>query len=319
MTDNREYECIVLGATGYTGKYTCRHITKSLPTNFKWAVAGRSEAKLQAVVDGLQTVDRVKPDVLVASLDKSDLVALAKKTKVLITTIGPYHLYGTPVVEACAETGTHYLDVTGEIPWTLSMVQRYEATAKRNGAIMIPQNGVESAPPDLLCWLLATHIRESLSTGIGEAVVTMEMNSKPSGGTLATIMSLFDSYSARELQKAADPWSLCTVPKPAKVRSKGVLESITSVRTVEGLGTLTFGPQATSDLPIVHRSWSLFDDGKLYGKNFYANQYMTASGTMAAFMTSFVLQTLLATLAIPPVRWLLKKFIYQPGQGPTEE
>lgn len=88
----RQYECIVFGATGYTGKYTAEHITTHLPTDFNWAIAGRSESKLQRLVDELKPLntDRLQPAVEVAQLQKDDLVTLAKKTKVLITTVGPY-------------------------------------------------------------------------------------------------------------------------------------------------------------------------------------------------------------------------------------
>lgn len=119
MAGSRQYECVVFGASGYTGKYTAEHITTHLPTDFKWAVAGRSQDKLKRLVDELKLLnpDRQQPEIEIAQLEKNDLLNLAKKTKVLITTVGPYHKYGTAVVEACAETGTHYLDVTGEVPW----------------------------------------------------------------------------------------------------------------------------------------------------------------------------------------------------------
>lgn len=112
-TNERQYECIVFGASGYTGKYTAEHIVTALPTDFRWAVAGRSEAKLKRLVDDLRSLnpDRKDPAIEIARLEKADLLALAKKTKILISTVGPYYMYGTVVVEACAETGTHYLDV----------------------------------------------------------------------------------------------------------------------------------------------------------------------------------------------------------------
>lgn len=114
---DRQYECVVFGATGYTGKYTAEHIVTNLATDLKWAVAGRSEDKLQQLVTELRSLnsDRKEPGIEVAQLQKEDLLALAKKTKVLISTVGPYHLYGTAVVEACAETGTHYVDVYVDI------------------------------------------------------------------------------------------------------------------------------------------------------------------------------------------------------------
>ena len=109
----REYELIVLGATGYTGKYCAEHIVTHLPTDLKWAIAGRSASKLSAVLEEIKqlNLDRLPPGLEVASLSPEDLNGLARKTRLLINTIGPYHLYSTPVVEACAQNGTHYLDV----------------------------------------------------------------------------------------------------------------------------------------------------------------------------------------------------------------
>jgi len=115
----RKYECVVLGATGYTGKYTAEHIATQLPTDFRWALAGRSESKLRQLATELKSIDpdRLQPSIEVATLEKAELVKLAQSAKVLVSTVGPYHKYGSIVFEACAETGTHYLDVTGEVPW----------------------------------------------------------------------------------------------------------------------------------------------------------------------------------------------------------
>jgi short subunit dehydrogenase-like uncharacterized protein len=99
--------------TRYTGELCAQHITNHLPTDLKWAVAGRNTTKLEKLVDRLRDMnrDRLQPDVLTVQLNKAELDTLAKKTKVLLNTVGPYHVYSTPVVEACATNGTHYLDV----------------------------------------------------------------------------------------------------------------------------------------------------------------------------------------------------------------
>lgn len=99
--------------------------------------------------------------------------ALAKKTILLITTVGPYARYGEHAFKACAENGTHYLDVTGEIPWVAQMIKKYEKTAKDSGAIMIPQIGVESAPADLMTWKLVDMIRKKFSAPTAEVVVSV--------------------------------------------------------------------------------------------------------------------------------------------------
>lgn len=115
MASNRQYDIVLLGASGYTGELCAQHITTHLPTDLKWAVAGRNAQKLEAVVSNLRDLnrDRLPPDILTVQLNNVELDALARKAKVLLNTVGPYHLHSTPVVEACATNGTHYLDVYG--------------------------------------------------------------------------------------------------------------------------------------------------------------------------------------------------------------
>ena len=109
-SSKREYDVVLLGATGYTGKYTAEQFARIAPTNLRWAVAGRSASKSEAIVNGLKSPDRVAPAIETCSLDPSDLDALAKKTTVVVNAVGPYVLYGEPVLRACVENGTHYLD-----------------------------------------------------------------------------------------------------------------------------------------------------------------------------------------------------------------
>jgi short subunit dehydrogenase-like uncharacterized protein len=126
--ESRQYELVLLGATGYTGKLTAEYISLHLPTNLRWAIAGRNTEKLQKVVDDLKRTspDRKQPgqkpyrhvcavlirvpDVEVCELEQDQLTTLARKTRLIITTVGPYMFHGEPVLAACAENGTHYLD-----------------------------------------------------------------------------------------------------------------------------------------------------------------------------------------------------------------
>ncbi|KAH9823635.1 putative trans-acting enoyl reductase [Teratosphaeria destructans] len=318
----RQYECILFGATGYTGKYCAEHITSALPTDFRWAVAGRSESKLRQVVDELKKLnpDRKEPNIEVAQLQKDELVALARKTKVLVTTVGPYHKFGTQVVEACAESGTHYLDVTGETPWVYDVIKKYEAIAKRNGAILIPQNGIESAPTDLLVFSLVSHIRQTLGVGTKEVVqCTYDLKAAPSGGTLATVLTLFDSYSLSQFLQASKPWAFSPAGASQGRHQKSLVETLTGVRTVPDLGTLSDSLQGPADIPIVQRSWGLYDNGMLYGPKFYLTAYQRTRNFLQGFVLHLAMTFGLLSITLPPMRWLLKKFVYQPGQGPTRE
>src|ERR1700744_4305760 len=163
MSASRQYDLILLGATGYTGKLTAEYITTNLPTSIKWAVAGRNQSKLSSLVNELKSLNSTRgtPDIItVGNLTTPDLTPVVKKTKVLLNAVGPYYLYSTPVVEACAQQGTHYLDVTGETPWVRDIIVKYEDTAKKSGAIMIPEVGVESAPSDLVAYIATRLIRK---------------------------------------------------------------------------------------------------------------------------------------------------------------
>ncbi|KAL9097541.1 MAG: hypothetical protein Q9165_000437 [Trypethelium subeluteriae] len=261
----------------------------------------------------------------VAQLTKDDLHALAKKTRLLISTVGPYHLYGTPVVEACAANGTHYLDVTGESPWVYDIVRQYNDLAKSNGAIIIPQIGIESAPADMLAWLLVTHLRRTASLPTAEVVFSiMKVKGTPSGGTFATVMSVMDFYPMSHIVKSSKPYALSpiTPPKSSKATSSlwsKLVRSLTGIRSVPELGTLTTSINGASDRTIVYRSWGLIGSGSFYGPNFRFSPYVRANNFVRAILLhwGFTLGTL--ALLLKPARWLMKKLVYAPGQGPTKE
>jgi len=239
---------------------------------------------------------------------------------VLISTVGPYHKYGTEVVAACAKSGTHYLDVTGEVPWVYDMIKRYDALAKTTGAIMIPQNGIESAPTDLMCWALVAHIRKTLGVGTAEIVqCTYDLKSSPSGGTLATVLTLFDSYGLKELAKSSKPWALSPIQPSQGKHHKSLMERLTGVRTVPDLGILTDSLQGPADIPIVYRTCGLIDGGKFYGPRFHLTAYQKARNLLQGFVIHIAMTFGFMAILIPPVRWLLKFVVYQPGQGPTKE
>lgn len=172
---NRQYDLVVFGATGYTGKFTTEHIATHLPTDLKWAVAGRSQEKLSQVVAKCKSLnpDRRQPEIEVCNLDHAELDALARKTFILISTVGPFGKHGEYAFKACAENGTHYVDSTGEVPYVAKMIKKYEATAKASGAMMFPQNAVESVPSDLLTWSLASAIRSNLNAPVADVTVSL--------------------------------------------------------------------------------------------------------------------------------------------------
>ncbi|KAJ5800340.1 uncharacterized protein N7518_002408 [Penicillium psychrosexuale] len=321
MTSNRQYDLVLLGVTGYTGRFCAEHIVQHLPTDLKWAIAGRSAEKLESIAQELKGLnrDRVDADVLVIQLNSTELNELALKTRLVINCVGPYHLYSTPVVEACAVNGTHYVDVSGETPWIKLIIEKYHETAKANGAIMIPCNGVESAPADLLAWSLVKRVREDLASSTRQIDSTIkEMRSSgPSGGTINTILTIFEGFSMSELSKSMTPFSLAASPPPKNIPHDSILEKIFGVRSIRDLGTVTTSPSGICDITIVQRSSSLMPE--LYGQQFVFRQFLSVRNALVGVAIHIGFLVALSLLALSPVRWLVKKFVFAPGSGPRRE
>jgi len=260
-------------------------------------------------------------------LNDEDLASLAKKTFVLVTTVGPYGAYGEFAYKACAENGTHYLDVTGEVPFTGKMTRKYDEVARKSGAIMIPQAGIESMPPDVITWVLAKVNREELQAKTKDVTISIhQLNSVASGGTLATVLTLFDNFTFKEYKYFKEPFALSPIPGKAATSSKPSLYSkLTGMRTVPGLGTLTTALPSRTDGAIAERSWGLLQSipgrkAEWYGPNFSFHEYFRARNWFAGFSMHWgiiVMGTMLA--AMPPFRRILKRFVYQPGDGPDVE
>ncbi|GIJ98016.1 hypothetical protein Aspvir_000124 [Aspergillus viridinutans] len=321
MESDKEFDLVLVGPTGYTGRLCAEHISKNLPTNLKWALAGRSVQKIEDILKELKTLnpDRTAPEILAVQLNRQELDPLVQRTKVIINCVGPYHLYSTPVVEACANHGTHYVDATGETPWVRQIIQKYHEVAKSNGAIIIPSVGVESAPADILAWSLVKRVREDLSCDTKEVTSAIEemKSSGPSGGTLNTILTIFDSLSFSDILKSTDPFALAASAPPKNVPSEPLVDKILGVRSVRDLGTLTTSPSAIADITIVHRSSTLMP--KFYGPRFYFRQFIRVRNALVGVLFHFAFIVGLGLLILPPVRSLVRKVVYAAGQGPRKE
>ncbi|KAK4106256.1 hypothetical protein N658DRAFT_460638 [Parathielavia hyrcaniae] len=325
---NRQYDVVVLGATGYTGKYTSQYITTHLPTDLKWAIAGRSRSKLEDVVTECKKLnaDRVQPGIEICSLTDEDLAGLAKKTFILITTVGPYGKLGEPAFQACAENGAHYLDVTGEVPFVARMLKKHESAAQASGALMFPQIGIESAPPDLVTWSLASFIRKTFSAPIRDVTVSIHnLKSAPSGGTLSTALTILDNFSLSDLRAAYKPYALSPVPRPPTTRppKPSLLTRLTGLVTVPHLGLLTTSPAGTTDAALVQRTWGLLDSSRslhggeqAYGPRFTFREYMRPRNWLTGMAVHLGLMLFGLVLVTPWLRRAVARWVYQPGEGP---
>ena len=155
MAESREFDAVVFGSTGYTGRLVAQYLLKTYGAAgaVKWAMAGRSADKLAEVRD-LIGAPKDLPLIVADADDSAALEAMAKRTKVVITTAGPYQLYGSPLVAACAKTGTDYVDLTGESHWIAAMIAAHQDEAQKTGARLVFSGGFDSIPFDLGVWFV---------------------------------------------------------------------------------------------------------------------------------------------------------------------
>jgi short subunit dehydrogenase-like uncharacterized protein len=143
---DRDFDIVLFGATGFTGELTATYLAEHAPADCRWALAGRNSAKLEEVRTRLARLNPACADLVLLHADASDpqsLKAVAESTKVVITTVGPYLLYGEALVAACADAGTDYVDLTGEPEFVDRMYLSYNARAVETGARIVHACGFD--------------------------------------------------------------------------------------------------------------------------------------------------------------------------------
>jgi len=188
MNPAAEFDVIVYGATGYTGRLVAEHLAKryGVGGEVKWAMAGRNPAKLAEVRDEIGAPKDIALVVADAD-DPASLDAMVRRAKAVITTVGPYQLYGDHLIAACAAAGTDYLDLTGEPNWMHKTVSKLDATAKQTGARLIHSAGFDSIPFELGVWFCEQTAKEKLGAYVPHVKGRLRaMQGGLSGGTAAS-------------------------------------------------------------------------------------------------------------------------------------
>ena len=191
MPGEREYDLVLFGATGFTGGLTADYLAANAPEGLRWALVGRNRAKLEAVAARLAAAKPVAPAPALIEADAADAAALAKvaeSTRVVITTVGPYALYGGPLVGACAAAGTDYVDLTGEPEFVDRMWLDHHATAERSGARLVHCCGFDSVPHDLGAYFTVKQLPEGVPLTVNGYV---RSNARFSGGTYHSAVNAF--------------------------------------------------------------------------------------------------------------------------------
>jgi len=303
----RDFDIVVFGATGFTGELTAAYLAEHAPIECRWALAGRSTAKLEAVRDRLAKINPACADLALLHADVSDpasLAAVAESAKVVITTVGPYLEYGEPLVAACAAAGTDYVDLTGEPEFVDLMYVAHHETALASGARIVHACGFDSIPHDLGAYFTVGQLPK------GEKVTlrgVVRSGAQFSGGTFHSAMGAMSrqgqakkALAARRKQEGR--------PEGRKVRW---VQGKPGRDSVLGYWLL---PMPTIDPLVVTRSAAALD---AYGPDFSYSHFAGLKTLRYTVGGSLAVGSMVVAANIAPLRNALKKRIKQ-GEGPSE-
>jgi short subunit dehydrogenase-like uncharacterized protein len=306
-TTDRELDIVLLGATGFTGALTAEYLAEHAPPGLRWALAGRNRAKLESVRDRLAKVDPALADLELIEADSGDrgsLDALARRTKVVISTVGPYQQFGEPLVAACAGAGTDYVDLTGEPEFVDRMFVAYHTVAQGSGARIVHACGFDSIPHDLGAYYT---VKQLAAKGPVAVRGVVRAGAMASGGTFHSAMGIMSR--ARENREAAKA-RRAVEPRPEGRSSKAVAGK-PHRDSVLGWWLL---PLPTIDPAIVARSGAALP---AYGPRFTYSHYVGAKKPWNAAAVALGAGAIMASAQVPPLRNFLLGRIKQ-GEGPDE-
>jgi short subunit dehydrogenase-like uncharacterized protein len=317
----KPHDIIVFGATSFVGQLLCRYLASQFnPGTLNWAAAGRSIAKLERMRQSLAGNGTDIPLILADARDENSLSAMCAQTRVVVSTVGPYALYGEPLVKVCAERGTDYCDLTGEVQWIRRMLDRYETTARKTGARIVHCCGFDSVPSDLGVHFLQKRAFERLGRYCSHVKMRVKaIRGGVSGGTIASIVNQAKEAAENPALRTSlqNPYLLC--PRDHQPRTRQ--ESLSRPR-YDGDFDAWIAPfiMAGINTRIVHRSNALLNDA--YGQDFRYDEAMLAGsgerGRMRAYATAGALGGFVAMIGMAPSRWLLQRLVLPaPGQGPS--
>ena len=304
----REYDIVLFGATGFAGRLTAEYLARTAPAGCRWAIAGRNRGKLEAVRDGLTAIDPTLAGVGLIEADVSDpasLRRLAEAARVVITTVGPYVLYGEALVAACAELGTDYLDLTGEPEFVNTTFVRHDATARTSGARIVHSAGFDSVPHDLGAYFTVLQLPE------GEPLTVegfVRSNAMISGGTFYSALTGFSRPRAN--MRAARERKAAEVPTTDR-RVRAVPGRVHRNPVDDGWVV----PLPTIDPQVVARSARSV---ARYGPDFRYSHYAAVKHLPTAVGAGVGLAGVFGLAQIPPARKLLLSRL-SPGDGPSAE
>ncbi len=320
----QRFDAVVFGATSFAGQILSRTLLgleQTIEPGFKWAIAGRSESKLQALKNEMGAADL--PLLLADASDRSALRSMCEQTQIVISTVGPYALYGSLLVEVCAELGVDYCDITGEPHWVRQMIDRHSAAAKKSGARIVHCCGFDSLPSDLGVHLLQREGHARYGKPLSEVRTRVAaMRGGASGGTVASMLNVMKEVAGNPQlrRELSNPYSLCPPNEKQRTVRQPNANRLKKDHVFEGW--VAPFVMAAINSRVVHRTNAL--TGYRYGEDFRYDEAMLMGGGTRGYLRALGLTSGLgvdvAAAVFGPTRALLEKTVLpKPGEGPSLE
>ncbi len=319
---NKKFDLVIFGATSFAGKIVCEYlIGEHLEPNLSWAMAARSESKLQAFRLELGEKASDIPLIIADSFDEPALIELCRQTHVVISTVGPFALYGDMLVKTCAENGTDYCDLTGEAQWVRRMFLAYGDTAKASGARLVNCCGFDSIPSDLGVKFLQQQAQLNFHNYCDKVRMRVKaVKGGASGGTIASAINIFKEAAANSDLRAElrDFYSLCPERHRNKAAQRNVhleydadFKSWVGPFIMAGVNTrVVLRSNALNETPYAEQFY--YDEGTLTGDGVAGEKKAKRSARFSRVGPML--------LGIPPIRAIITRFFLpKPGQGPSTE
>ena len=317
-TSDRPFDLVVFGATSFVGQILTNWLVERAPADLRWAIAGRNATKLADVAasSGAE-VERIVAD----AGDHDAMDALAATSRVVVSTVGPYALYGSPLVAAVARAGTDYCDLTGEPQWMRAMIDAHHDTAERSGARIVHACGFDSIPSDLGVWFTQRQAIERFGAPCSSIAFRVKaLKGGASGGTIASGLNLVEEARRDPSLRSmlANPYALAPDGMRSGPRQPNVL--MPQPDPASGGWVAPFIMAATNTR-IVQRTHALL--GRPWGDDFTYDEAMLVGdgplGALKATAVSGAMAGFAAAAAFGPTRSLLRRVLPGPGDGPSPE
>jgi short subunit dehydrogenase-like uncharacterized protein len=318
MTGHRPHDLVLFGATSFVGQILTHRLVERAPTELRWAIAGRDSSKLADVADAAgAAVDQIVAD----ALDDAAMEELASSTEVVASTVGPYALYGSPLVGAVARAGTDYCDLTGEPQWMRAMIDAHHATAVATGARIVHACGFDSIPSDLGVWFTQQQALERFGVPCRSIAFRLEgAKGGASGGTVASGLNLIEEARRDPGLRAmlGNPYALAPEGMRTGPRQPNVTFPMRDAASGQWVAPFIM---AATNTRVVQRTHALLD--RPWGDHFlYDEAILVGDGPVGAAKAAVVaggMAGLAGAAAFGPSRSLLRRFLPDPGEGPSPE